>query len=232
VHDRTAALRRPRAPARRDRRAHADGGAAPLPQPDPRRVGLPDGAARRVRPPLRRRAHRADPHPAGGPERHDRRDLPRPVGGGLDRDLLGLAFDPGFASNRRFYLDYIAPASRCSQGNFCTKVARFLARSDDPNLADPTTRFELLEIPRTAEGHNGGMLAFGPDGMLYISSGDDGQENAQDLGALKGKILRIDPDGGTPYAIPPTTRSSRSRARARRSGRTASPTRGASPSIA
>jgi uncharacterized repeat protein (TIGR03806 family) len=122
---------------------------------------------------------------------------------GAEQGLLGLAFDPDFANNRRFYVNYVAPGSRCAQGSYCTKVESYRASANDPNQAEPASRLELLQIPRNNANHNGGMLAFGPDEMLYISSGDDGQENAQNLGVLKGKILRIDPNGGTPYAIPP-----------------------------
>jgi hypothetical protein len=80
------------------------------------------------------------------------------------------------------------------------KLDRFLAQSGNPSQADPSSKLELLEITRNETVHNGGMLAFGPDGMLYASEGDDG--GAQDLAKLTGKLLRLDVRGSS-YAIPP-----------------------------
>ncbi len=121
-----------------------------------------------------------------------------------EQGLLGLAFDPDFATNRRFYVDYIAGGASCQVGPYCTKLVRYLASQSNPNAADSSTATELLQIPRSNTYHNGGMLAFGPDGLLYLSQGDDGiPENAQDLAALKGKILRLDVSGSAGYAIPP-----------------------------
>ncbi len=113
--------------------------------------------------------------------------------------LLGLVFDPAYATNRRFYVDYTAPGGDCQSGAPCMKLVRFLARSGNPSQADPSSKLELLEITRNETVHNGGMLAFGPDGMLYASEGDDG--GAQDLAKLTGKLLRLDVRGSS-YAIP------------------------------
>ena len=130
-------------------------------------------------------------------------DLSSEVGTAVEQGLLGLAFDPDYATNRRFYVDFIALSSTCQSGNACTRLVRFLASASNPDQADPASRVDLLEIPRSNNHHNGGMLAFGRDGMLYISQGEDGQaSNAQDLSTLLGKILRIDVRGAF-YAVPP-----------------------------
>jgi glucose/arabinose dehydrogenase/murein DD-endopeptidase MepM/ murein hydrolase activator NlpD len=119
--------------------------------------------------------------------------------GGSEQGLLGLAFHPGYASNGVFFIHYTN-----------TSGAIVLARyqvSADPNLADAASESILLTIPKPASNHNGGMLAFGPDGMLYMGTGDGGgggdpDGNGQDLTTLLGKVLRLDVDGGSPYAIP------------------------------
>ncbi|MFN8110851.1 MAG: PQQ-dependent sugar dehydrogenase [Thermoleophilia bacterium] len=118
---------------------------------------------------------------------------------GGERGLLGLAFHPDYAQNGRLFVDYTD-----SQGN--TRVVQFTA-SGDRQRVDTSTAKQILEVDQPYENHNGGMLAFGPDGMLYIGLGDGGsggdpQHRAQDLGTLLGKILRIDVDHGDPYAIP------------------------------
>src|SRR5262249_43444822 len=86
-------------------------------------------------------------------------------------------------------------------------VARYRV-SSDPNRADPNSATILYAIPDPAPNHNGGMLAFGPDGYLYVGHGDGGGandqfRNGQNRQALLGKILRLDVDGGEPYGIPP-----------------------------
>ena len=117
-----------------------------------------------------------------------------------ERGLLGLAFHPRYASTGRFFVDYTDTA-----GN--TVVAEYRV-SADPNVAT-TTETVLLRITQPFSNHNGGHLAFGPDGYLYIASGDGGsggdpQGNGQNLSTRLGKILRIDVDSASPYAIPPT----------------------------
>lgn len=118
-----------------------------------------------------------------------------------EQGLLGLAFHPRFAENGQFFVNYI------NEG-LDTRIARYRA-SDDTDIADPESEEILLEVEQPFANHNGGMLAFGPaDGNLYIGLGDGGsgndpQNNGQRLDTLLGKILRIDVDGGVPYAIPP-----------------------------
>jgi glucose/arabinose dehydrogenase len=137
----------------------------------------------------------------------DGRLLPQPfldvssliVSGG-ERGLLGMAFHPRFAENGRFFVMYTA------RGNGDNTVARYQV-SSDPDRADPGSATILLAIPDFAANHNAGMLAFGPDGYLYIGTGDGGgandpQRTSQDLGAWLGKMLRLDVDSGEPYAVP------------------------------
>jgi glucose/arabinose dehydrogenase len=132
------------------------------------------------------------------------------VGGCGERGLLGLAFDPNYVSNDFFYVYY----TRLSDGDIV--VARYEV-SADPDVADTASAQQILRIEHSSQGnHNGGSLAFGPDGLLYLGTGDGGgggdpDENGQDLLSLLGKILRLDvASDGFPadaerfYAIPPT----------------------------
>jgi glucose/arabinose dehydrogenase len=127
-----------------------------------------------------------------------------------ERGLLGLAFAPDYASSGRLYVNFTNPAGD-------TVVARF-TRSSDPLVANASSRFDLQldgprrYIPQPYSNHNGGHLAFGPDGYLYIGLGDGGSGNdplhrAQDSNELLGKMLRIDinvPDSDPQgYRIPP-----------------------------
>jgi glucose/arabinose dehydrogenase len=117
----------------------------------------------------------------------------------FERGLLGLAFHPNFADNGMFFINFTN-----SGGN--TVVARYQV-SEDRNRADPGSAEILLTVRQPFNNHNGGMIAFGPDGYLYIGMGDGGSandpdENAQNPETLLGKILRIDVDGGDPYGIP------------------------------
>jgi len=129
-------------------------------------------------------------------------DLVGKISSGGERGLLGLAFHPRYAQNGLFFVDYTDP-------NGDTRVVRYRA-SADPDRADPASATVVLSIAQPYANHNGGMLAFGPDGMLYVGMGDGGsggdpQGNGQNLGTPLGKLLRIDVDnatGGAAYAIP------------------------------
>jgi len=117
-----------------------------------------------------------------------------------ERGLLGLAFHPRFATNGRFFVNY----TRRPDG--ATVVAEFRV-SANPNLALRAERV-VLTVPQPFANHNGGMIAFGPGGRLFIGLGDGGSggdpgNRAQNRQQLLGKILRIDVDGARPYAIPP-----------------------------
>jgi glucose/arabinose dehydrogenase len=123
------------------------------------------------------------------------------VRNGGERGLLGLAFHPDFATNRRFFVNY----TREPDG--ATVIAEYRTTRLDPDRASRVERV-LLTVAQPFSNHNGGMLAFGPDGHLYIALGDGGsggdpRNHAQNRNSLLGKILRIDVDGGRPYAIPP-----------------------------
>ena len=115
-----------------------------------------------------------------------------------DHGLNGLAFHPDYATNGLFFVTW-APSS----ANL--RVSSFTV-SADPDVADPASEVTILDIPLAQPAHSGGHLAFGPDGYLYIGVGDGESSpsaaHAQDLTTLPGSILRIDVDGGAPYAVP------------------------------
>ena len=120
----------------------------------------------------------------------------------LEQGLLDVAFHPDYANNGRFFVFFSSYSD-----NGAITVAEYAVSADDPNLADPTSIRVIFQVADPYINHNGGKLAFGPDGYLYISLGDGGAagdpyDNAQDLGNLFGKILRIDVDSGDPYGIP------------------------------
>ena len=121
-----------------------------------------------------------------------------------EEGLLGLAFHPHFTDNGFFYVDYTA-------GNpLRTVISRYSTLQGNSNQADKNSEQVLFEILQPYDNHNGGQLAFGPDGYLYIAMGDGGgggdpQGNGQSLSTLLGKILRIDIDktsGNLVYRIP------------------------------
>lgn len=136
-------------------------------------------------------------------------DLSHQVSTAGEQGLLGLAFDPDFAQNGRFFVDFTD-----LQGN--TEIRSYHVSSTNPNLADPTSGQAVMTIPQPQglTDHKAGWIGFGPDGMLYIATGDGGGEgdplgNGQNLHSLLGKMLRIDVNhDGFPtdptknYAIP------------------------------
>ncbi len=118
---------------------------------------------------------------------------------GFEQGLLGLAFHPNFAQNGRLFLYYTD-----RRGD--TVISRFQANTDR-SAADPASEVVLLTQEQPAGNHNGGMLAFGPDGLLYAGLGDGGAagdpwNNGQSLNTLLGKLLRIDVDNSETYAVP------------------------------
>jgi glucose/arabinose dehydrogenase len=120
-----------------------------------------------------------------------------------ERGMLGLAFHPDYEQNGYFFV-YYSP-----QGANVTRLSRFSVSASDSNAADGGSEAVLLEIPQQFPNHNGGQIAFGPDGYLYVAVGDEGgsgdpNDNAQDLTTLHGSILRIDVDSNDlgEYGIP------------------------------
>jgi glucose/arabinose dehydrogenase len=139
-----------------------------------------------------------------------------------ERGLLGLAFHPRYAQNGRFFVYYSAPLREGAPSGFdhTSNISEFQV-SGDPNVADPASERILLQVDKPQFNHNGGTVAFGPDGFLYISLGDGGGAddvglghvedwyeanaggNGQDIQQnLLGSILRIDVDAAAPYGIP------------------------------
>ena len=143
-----------------------------------------------------------------------------------ERGLLSMAFHPAFQTNGKFYVFYTAPPNPGGPApgvnwNNLTRISEFKVSATDPNKADMTSERIILEENHPQGNHNGGTLAFGPDGYLYISIGDGGASNddapghvndwydvnaggnAQNIWAnLMGKVLRIDVNTGNPYSIP------------------------------
>ncbi|PYP18413.1 MAG: glucose dehydrogenase [Gemmatimonadetes bacterium] len=128
-------------------------------------------------------------------------DLRTKISSGGERGLLSMAFHPQYATNGRFYVYYTNPS-----GNI--RIVRYNV-SSDPDSADPATADTVLQVAHPLyDNHNGGQLQFGPDGMLYAGLGDGGSggdpnHNGQNRHALLGKLLRLNVDGASRYAIPP-----------------------------
>ena len=132
-------------------------------------------------------------------------DITSRVLSGGERGLLGLAFHPYYKFTGRFFVYY----TRQTDG--AIQIAEYHVSAADPNVADTTERI-IITIPHPVNSnHNGGTVVFGPDGYLYAGTGDGGSandppNNAQNIDALLGKILRLDIDhtnGAIPYAVPP-----------------------------
>jgi glucose/arabinose dehydrogenase len=118
-----------------------------------------------------------------------------------EQGLLGLTFHPEYSTNGYLFVNY----TRTPDG--ATVIARYQVSQGNPDLADENSAKVILVIPQPNTNHNGGKITFGPDGYLYIATGDGGgagdpQNNAQNLNSLLGKILRIDINQGDPYLIP------------------------------
>lgn len=131
-----------------------------------------------------------------------------------ERGLLDLALHPDFETNQRFFVTYIAPRRAEAPEDWdCTwRLSEFKAPASPAEPIDPSTEYVVLEFDQPYFNHNGGRIAFGPDGLLYISVGDGGSANdqgrrgphgnGQDTTTLLGKILRIDVGDEKPYGIP------------------------------
>jgi glucose/arabinose dehydrogenase len=116
----------------------------------------------------------------------------------IEQGLLGLAFHPNYKENGRLYVNYIDLSEN-------TRVAEFTVDASDPNLVDPSSEREILSIKQPYANHNGGHLAFGPDGLLYILTGDGGsggdpKKNSQNSKSMLGKMLRVNTDTAKPTA--------------------------------
>ena len=125
-----------------------------------------------------------------------------------ERGLLSMAFPPDYAKSGLFYVFTVADEAGefgASPGDL--QVVEYKRSASDPDLADPSTARLVIGIPHSATHHNGGQIAFGPDGFLYITVGDNTiPANAQDSSNLFGKVLRIDPrpGSGVGYGVPPS----------------------------
>jgi glucose/arabinose dehydrogenase len=126
-----------------------------------------------------------------------------------ERGLLGLAFHPNYTNNGRFFVFYSAPTTTAGMDHKSV-IAEYKVDPLDSDKADPASATILLAFDCPQSNHDGGQLAFGPDGMLYIGVGDGGSEgdqhgpigNGQNTSTYLAKVLRIDVDHGSPYAIP------------------------------
>lgn len=122
------------------------------------------------------------------------------TGGYTERGLLGLAFAPDYAASGLFYVNY-------TDRNGASVLARYRVSADNPDAADINSAEILFTVPQPFPNHNGGHLAFGPDGYLYVSLGDGGSANdplgaGQNIELLLGKILRLDVSQPGAYSIP------------------------------
>jgi len=130
-------------------------------------------------------------------------DLQDRVVSGGEAGLLGMAFDPDYATNGRVYLSYTADPT-VSGSVLESRISRFTAAS---GVLNPASEEKLLTIPQPFTNHNGGNIVFGPDRLLYAGFGDGGsggdpQNNAQNRSTLLGKLIRIDVSGNGAYSVP------------------------------
>jgi glucose/arabinose dehydrogenase len=128
-------------------------------------------------------------------------DLAGRVSTGAEQGLLGLAFDPGYASTGRFVVHY-------TDAGGATMVSAFRVSAGDPDRADPASETPILTVEQPFSNHNGGQILFGPDGLLYLGLGDGGGSGdpsgrGQSLTDLLGNILRVDVGSAPGYTIPP-----------------------------
>lgn len=128
-------------------------------------------------------------------------DISRLVSTGGERGFFSIAFAPDYRTSGRFYVDY-------TDLNGNSVIARYRVSATDPDVADPGSAEVLLRVVQPFANHNGGQLAFGPDGHLYVGFGDGGSAgdpygNGQKPGTLLGKILRLDVSGPGGYKVPP-----------------------------
>ena len=155
------------------------------------------------------------------------------ISSGGERGLLSMAFPPDYDTSGLLYIEYTDLS-----GN--VRVDELQRDANDPNVADPSTRRQVIVIPHPSQAnHNGGQLQFGPDGLLYVGIGDGGGagdpfRTGQNLLDDRGKLLRIDPRAGQGgrTGFRRTTRSSAGELRTLRSGPTGSATPGAIRSTA
>ncbi len=192
---------------------------AAAPCPEPARKDIPGIALQEVGSGFRQPTHVADDGSGrlfvveqegrvrllqhGQPSSEPFLDIQKRVDSGGEKGLLAIAFHPRYQENGYFFVNYTTRA-----GGLHTIVSRFKRAS--ATRADPGSETVLLKFAQPYANHNGGQLAFGPDGYLYIGTGDGGaandpHNNGQDRSTLLGKILRIDVDRGSgesPYAIP------------------------------
>ena len=132
-------------------------------------------------------------------------DISRAVSRGGEQGLLGLAFHPSFETNRKLYLSY-------TDLNGTSVIREYTTLASNPDRVDGSSGRTLLRVKQPYDNHNGGHIAFGPDGYLYVGFGDGGSggdpgNRAQNRNTLLGKLLRIDVNkrsGTLPYAIPST----------------------------
>ena len=127
-------------------------------------------------------------------------DITARVSSGGERGLLSIAFHPQYATNGYVYASYTDLAGD-------TRIERYSVSQTNVDAADPTSARLVLSVAQPYANHNGGLVLFGPDGMFYVGLGDGGSggdphNNGQSTATLLGKLLRLDVDGGTPYAIP------------------------------